>query len=167
MKPGHFPYAPSNSKGMTLSGMSNALGMPARQAAKERGYNHIEAFALMHYECKSCIHREVIWNSRDGVTAFGTTCPSCGALEFNHANFGADWCVPDHVPHRGQRVWISMTQERAMQIARTRVLEHKRETPETLRLIEHVAESIYHGGDAPDMVICGYGWNPPKKGGAV
>lgn len=41
-------------------------------------YRHAEAFCLMTYLCKGCGHREVIWNSRDGVTPFAATCPSCG-----------------------------------------------------------------------------------------
>ena len=77
-----------------------------------RGYAHAEAFCIMWYSCP-CGHRERMWNSRDGVTPFNTSCPSCGGIDFAHSNFDADVHSRDHKPHPGQRVWVDMTPERA------------------------------------------------------
>ena len=139
-----------------LSDYSSAVGMPARTAAQLRGYKHVEAFALMLYVCRSCAHREVIWNSRDGVTPFGTACPSCGRPDLLHDAFGSDWCVPDHKPHFGQRVWVSMTLARATEIAIARV---KMVAPERLKQVDTMQSlfnSIYQDGDGPDLAITGY-----------
>jgi len=86
-------------------------------------YKHKEAFALMWYACK-CGHRERLWNSRDGVTPFGFGCPSCGGTlgeqGLLHVWWNLDRCVPDHVPHSGQRVWRDGTREDAEAILRDR-----------------------------------------------
>lgn len=138
--------------------MSQNHMTPAQRRADiaARGHQHAEAFCLMHYECKACRHHEVIWNSRDGVTPFGLQCPSCSSLDLLHAYFGSDRYAPDHKPHHGQRVWVSMTKERALALARRSVLRHKKDGPETERTIELVAEEFYRDGTAPDLRIEGY-----------
>lgn len=89
----------------------------------ERGHIHGEAFCLMWYECKSrmCGHRERIWNSRDGVTPFGMTCPSCGGHELYHAYFGSDKYAPDHQLRDGQRFWRDGTPDEAEAYIRRRI----------------------------------------------
>lgn len=161
----HFDYMASRgpANAYALSRLTTARGMPGREAFAQRGYKHAEAFCLMLYQCQGCFHREVLWNSRDGVTPFGTSCPTCGAQNLLHTDFASDWCVPEHQPHFGQRVWISMTEQRAIEIARIQVLSRKKETRETLRLVEQVAESIYHQGEAPDIAIAGVNWPPIKR----
>lgn len=136
---------------------SNQVPLSQRYAhMAERGHHHAEAFCLMRYECRTCKHHEIIWNSRDGVTPFGCQCPSCGKPELLHAFFGSDRYAPDHQPHRGQRVWVTMTKERALALARRSVLRSKKEGPETERTIELVAEEFYRDGTAPDLRIEGY-----------
>jgi hypothetical protein len=164
-RPGHYPYTSSldrppstESAGSMLQSLSKAPGLSGRQAMKLKGYKHAEAFCLTLYQCTKCIHREVIWNSRDGVTAFGMGCPTCGQASLQHHAFGADWCVPDHVPYFGQRVWVDMTRERAEAIARMRISR----LPEILArgdMLQQYINDIYRNGQAPDLVVCGYGWS--------
>ncbi len=80
-------------------------------AAKE--YVHGEAFCLMWYRCKSCEHAERIWNARDGVTPFGTICPSCGAPDLLHVDWKLDECAPEHKLHPGQKFWRNGRREEA------------------------------------------------------
>lgn len=121
-----------------------------------RGHVHAEAFCLMHYKCSGCQHHEVFWNSRDGVTPFCTACPSCGNATLSHAFFGSDRYAPDHKPHHGQRIWVSMTKERALKIASLRVLSRKQPGADTDIVIEQVADGIYMDGQSPDLQINGY-----------
>jgi hypothetical protein len=81
------------------------------------GAKHGEAFALMQYECKSCRTVEIIWNSRDGVTAFGVDCRACGG-ETTHVRWGKDIYAPDYVPPLGSRMWVDLTPTRRKQLAR-------------------------------------------------
>lgn len=133
------------------SAISNAA---ARYAAIANGHSHAEAFNLMWYACKSCGHRERFWNSRDGVTPFGTACPSCGKPDLCHDQFHLDTYVPDHKPHFGQRTWISMTRDRAMEYATQ--ASKRSAKPLTDDELQAVADSYYHNGEAPDMRITGY-----------
>jgi hypothetical protein len=121
-----------------------------------RGHHHVEAFCLMQYQCKVCRHSETIWNSRDGVTPFGCECPSCGSMDMIHVNFGGDQYAPNHTPHVGQRVWISMSKDRAQSIARRNVLVRKKPSAETDHLIDEVAAQYYRDGTAPDIRIEGF-----------
>jgi hypothetical protein len=140
-----------------------------------RGHFHAEAFCLMWYACSGkvdykaprapgarlprsagCGHRELYWNSRDGVTPFGTSCPSCGG-DLQHTDFNLDRYAPQHKPHHGQRVWVDMTRERAESIARARIALFRAEghdVPDDR--LQSLIESIYHEGTAPDCVVSGY-----------
>jgi hypothetical protein len=120
-----------------------------------QGYAHVEAFCLMWYACE-CGHRERIWNSRDGVTPFGLSCPSCNQPKLSHVDWRLDKCVPDHVPAAGQRVWISMTRERALEIARRTVARVTAGASITDADLQRVADSIFNDGMAPDLVVSGY-----------
>lgn len=56
-------------------------------------FQHAEAFCVMTYQCEKCKRRELLWNSRDGVTPFLI---SCGKWEGAHGNCDgsmahADW----------------------------------------------------------------------------
>jgi len=83
-------------------------------------YRFGEAFMQMIYEC-SCWHREVIWNSRDGVTPFAMGCPSCGEPTLRHMNWSVDVRAPDHKPHPGQGIWRDGTIEDAVAIMTQRL----------------------------------------------
>lgn len=79
-------------------------------------YNHAEAFALMKYVSDDGTERELIWNSRDGVTPFTTTCIH-GDKTMTHVGWRNDVCNPDYVPLVGSRVWVDMTPEIATEHA--------------------------------------------------
>jgi hypothetical protein len=79
-----------------------------------------DAFMLMTYFC-SCGHREVIWNSRDGITPFAMGCPSCGEPTLQHIHWSSDVRAPNHVPHHGQGVWRDGTVEDAVAIMTKRL----------------------------------------------
>lgn len=56
----------------------------ARRAAQRKaGHVHGEAFCHMTYRC-GLGHTIQIFNSRDGVTPFGITCPKCGNQKMYH-----------------------------------------------------------------------------------
>lgn len=114
---------------------------PIYREAMKHGHAHAEAFCLMRYRCiergqtirvttpdgrhafhqGGCGHFEIIWNSRDGVTPFGTTCPSCGGHRLQHVDFGADTYAPDHQLHRGQRFWRDATLEEWIKVYLARI----------------------------------------------
>jgi hypothetical protein len=109
----------------------------------------------MWYACE-CGHRERIWNSRDGVTAFGFQCPSCKEPKLKHVNWNLDQYAPGHVPAPGQRVWIDLTRDRALEIARRTVDQvAKGKLPEGADL-NRIADAVYNGGMQPDLVVYGY-----------
>lgn len=128
-------------------------------APNDNGYKHREAFCLMWYAC-SCGHRERYWNSRDGVTPFCTLCPSCGKPDMKHVDWGLDACAPDHKPTIGQRMWVSMTLERARAIAERRLgaFVAAGRLPEGLTpaRMESLVASIYQEGEAPALAVFGY-----------
>lgn len=117
----------------------------------------------MWYCCEKCGHRERFWNSRDGVTPFGTQCPSCGQASLYHAYFGSDQYAPNHTPPVGQKVWIDMTRERAEQIVRQRIdmlRKHGQDTALIEASVKRHVESFFEHGTSPDMAVSGYGWEP-------
>lgn len=77
-------------------------------------HTHAEAFRLMTYRCR-CGHAERIWNSRDGVTPFGTSCPSCGG-HLTHSEWDRDEYAPGHRLHAFQRFFRDGTEEEARNI---------------------------------------------------
>lgn len=91
---------------------------------------HREAFALMWYACKSCGHRERVWNSRDGVTPFGFQCPSCDQTLL-HVDWQKDQYAPDHKLLRGQRFWRDGTPDEAESIMRKRIELYRKDFPQS------------------------------------
>ena len=73
-------------------------------------FNHVEAFCIMAYECKSCHLVEKLWNSRDGVTPFIIHCERCGG-EMTHINWRGDERFPDYEPHPSMRIFRTMSRE--------------------------------------------------------
>ncbi len=120
-----------------------------------------EGFALMWYACE-CGHRERFWNSRNAVTPFCTSCPSCGQPSLEHVDWRRDEHAPEHKPHRGQRLWVNMTRERAEFIA----LRYAATVPEEYhngRTVEQIAAivaedyySSFGAGTSPDLSIHRY-----------
>jgi hypothetical protein len=100
---------------------------------------YAEAFKLMTYGC-ACGHREVIWNSRNGVTPFCIGCPSCGQMTLQHVDWPRDVHAPSHVLHKGQRFFRDGTPDEAEAIMRRRI-EMTKDGPYALAY-----------GDAEDLV---------------
>jgi hypothetical protein len=75
----------------------------------------------MWYQCRACKHLERIWNSRDGVTPFGSDCPSCGEDVMNHIAWNRDEYAPNHKLHFGQKFWRDGTPDEAEAIMRRRI----------------------------------------------
>lgn len=95
---------------------------------RNRGHQHGEAFMLMNYACQ-CGHREIIWNSRDGVTPFATGCPDCGECKLQHVDWGRDVYAPDHALHHGQQYWRDGTPDEAEAIMRDRIVRLRSSYP--------------------------------------
>lgn len=131
---------------------------PPEQPQRPPGLKHREAFCLMWYGCP-CGHRERYWNSRDGVTPFGTLCPSCGEPSMQHIQWGLDTFAPDHKPVIGQRVWIDMSMPQAEAIARHRIAQARaagRGVDESPEYLAKLAAAIYENGRQPALEVWGY-----------
>ncbi len=83
-------------------------------------YAHNEAFCLMIYTCDKCKAMEIIWNSRDGVTPFMTSCRFCDGT-VAHDNWYLDKQLPEYKPFKGQRVFIDLTEENCRKYTTKRV----------------------------------------------
>jgi hypothetical protein len=57
-------------------------------SAQNRKYDHGEAFCVMSYKCENDC-KEILWNSRDGVTPFTISCAECGG-SMEHINWRDD-----------------------------------------------------------------------------
>lgn len=73
---------------------------------KNDGFLQKEAFCMMTYHCNTCHRSERIWNSRDGVTPFCCHC-LCGG-EMRHINWSGDRRDVNHLPKRGDRIFIDL-----------------------------------------------------------
>jgi len=134
-----------------------------RYPAVAAGHNHAEAFNLMWYKCLKCGHQERIWNSRDGVTPFGTGCPSCGRPDLCHAYMGSDQYSPDYKPHPGQRIWVTASKEQVAQWAEEAIQRGLaagfKTTPEEMERVRQHYLSSYTDGE-PALAIFGYEEKP-------
>ena len=77
---------------------------------KENSLKHMEAFAVMSYQCQKCGTKEKIWNSRDGVTPLCIDCPTCAKVERGtmfHIEWEKDLYAPNYIPKIGQRLFFS------------------------------------------------------------
>ena len=128
---------------------------------------HKEAYALMTYQCRACGAREVLWNSRDGVTPFGIDCRVCGETA-DHVEWGRDRFAPNHEPAPGDRVFVDLLPEQMRAIMRRR-LEQARgssyEVPqeEWQDYIDRAAMDFRPG--EPHIVVAGtdeYGGGGPR-----
>lgn len=123
---------------------------------------HREAYALMNYESADGLVREVIWNSRDGVTPFGVTAKD-GTTPLTHARWHEDQYAPNHVPALGDRIFVDLTPERA-KTAAMRNAERWWDDPKypasqtgrwvsVEHLVAALAESYLAQPGAPDLVV--------------
>ena len=117
-------------------------------------HNHAEAFALMKYASKDGAVVEMIWNSRDGVAPFTVLSkdPADGVMK--HVEWASDRYAPDY-PYNGlkvgDRIVVSMTEERARQIATLRADKSAfKDEAEREEAIRNITESSMSD---PDIVV--------------
>lgn len=116
----------------------------------ERKHQHAEAFNLMTYACE-CGHREVIWNSRDGVTPFGMNCPSCGGTTLRHVDWQRDVYAPDHKLHKGQRFWRDGTPDEAEAIMKRRIELMRSSYPCSPGMAARLIREAREGGESSEF----------------
>lgn len=112
----------------------------------------------MRYQTKDGFLTEILWNSRDGVTPFGIR--STDGREMTHVDWHLDRFAPGHQPAPGQRVFISMTKERAEELARNRVevwwddpdFPMSRTFKSRDEAVAQLAKNYWHEGYAPTIV---------------
>lgn len=89
----------------------------------QRTYRHKEAFCLMKYATEDGSEVEWIWNSRDGVTPF-CVANRAGDKVMTHVDWHLDRRILNYQPRPGERVFVSLTAARAIELATRRVEEH-------------------------------------------
>ena len=82
-------------------------------------YLHGGAFMLMNYVSDDGKVREVLWNSRDGVTPF--CLGSVDGVEMTHARWQDDLRSTLHVPEVGSRMFVDLTKDRMLEYKRAMV----------------------------------------------
>ena len=82
-----------------------------------------DAMNLMWYQCKKCEKREKVWNSRPRVTPFSIGCPDCQDLML-HVDWHLDIYAPNHIPKKGDRIFIDWSEEAAEKHYNQFVIEH-------------------------------------------
>ena len=73
-------------------------------------YKHKEAYCLMLYVSEDGLEREILWNSRDGVTPFCITTRD-GTKTMNHTDWHLDRYVSNFIPLDGMRVFVTISSE--------------------------------------------------------
>lgn len=143
------------------------------QKLTPEGHTCRDAYMLYYYECvgqskpmllhgkmtnkiikQPCGHREVIWNSRDGVVPFGATCPSCGE-EMRHTHWHLDRYAKDYKLHLYQKYWADMTEETARELAK-RTIERA-----TAYAKDHPDQPIPSEGELVRHYLGEFGGHPP------
>ena len=82
-------------------------------------FEYAEAYALMTYSAEQMEDEsEVIWNSRDGVTPFVITLRS--GKTATQTRWNDDVRSPGHKPAVGDRIFVDLTWEDGMALARQR-----------------------------------------------
>lgn len=85
---------------------------------KKVGFKHVEAFKLMTYQDEQePSYKEVIWNSRDGVTPFMISSKD-GKRRLKHTDWRNDPHAPYYTPQIGERVFCDLTVERSTEKVR-------------------------------------------------
>lgn len=118
--------------------------------ATKYGCKHDEAFCLMWYRC-TCGHKERIWNSRDGVTPFMLTCPSCNKPSMQHVDWNQDVYTPDHKLSRYQKFWRDGTPDEAEAIMRRRIEAFRDKYPVDAEYEKELIRCAREGKDQDGM----------------
>lgn len=115
----------------------------------------------MKYRCSECGAVEWIWNSRDGVTPFGVEM-KCGH-DGHHVDWQRDQYMPGYIPDVGERVFVTLTLDKAREYRRADVEAHWDTGDYPLREVfeskEAAVEKLAQGDvasfapDTPDLVV--------------
>lgn len=106
----------------------------------------------MTYRSDDGTQEEVIWNSRDGVTPFVIT--SRSGKEMSHVDWRSDQCIPNYKPQVGERVFVDLTYEKALEYAQRNLAKYASmgwdmtDAPSP----ENLAEDYMKPKGAPDLV---------------
>jgi hypothetical protein len=124
---------------------------------KNHGYLHAEAYCLMTYQCKTCLVKEILWNSRDGVTPFIISCRQCGEVA-KHINFHLDARRRDFEPKPGMRIFTDLSHARAYDFAlgayeRMLESEYRRDDVTKEKFIRLILKDMQLGD--PGVVVVG------------
>jgi hypothetical protein len=116
------------------------------------GHGHAEAFKLMTYRSDDGTESETIWNSRDGVTPFVITLRS--GKQATHVDWQNDRYAPDHKPAPGDRIFVDLTRERALEFARANLERYAQTGADMAKApsAEHLADDWFSRPGAPDLI---------------
>ncbi len=126
-------------------------------------HRQAEAFHRMKYQCndRNCGAVEWVWNSRDGVTPFGILM-RCGHDGY-HVDWRRDQYMPGYIPAVDERVFVTLTIEKAREYRRADVEAHWDKGDYPMRdafeskeaavekLAEHDVASF--APDTPDLIV--------------
>lgn len=85
---------------------------------KRPKYKNADSFKIMEYYCKTCEMHEMIWNSRDAVSPFGTSCSTKDCKgHMIHINWHKDVVNSLYKPPPGTRYFADITRAKAETIA--------------------------------------------------
>lgn len=131
---------------------------PSRTPAIDAGCQNNDAFMLFLYRSDDGSEEEWVWNSRDGVTPFMIYSRD-KQKQMQHVEWHRDRFAPDHMPKLGDRIFVSLTEERAREIARKRVeawwdagdcpMRERFATQE--EAVEALWKGIFSNGEAPAL----------------
>lgn len=109
-------------------------------------HKHKEAFCEMTYKCNSCNKKEIIWNSRDGITPFVVSCRYCGK-DAIHVEWNNDKAVIDKVIKKGDRIFIDFPESLKRPFAITEFEKTKNEADLKFRdeIIKNIIECFIDG----------------------
>ena len=118
---------------------------------------HPDAYKILVYEDEKTGELESIWNSRDGVTPFTIPSRTGGGISDHRYSAGLEHAYPLFVPPLGMRVFVAMSESRAMYIAAKQVSERwdsgmSDSFSSRDQAIKVLTASIYQDGEAPDLV---------------
>lgn len=129
--------------------------------ARKPRHIYPEAFMLMQYETDDGKTTEWIWNSRDGVSPFCVHTPD--GQEMMHVRWNEDRYAPNHVPKPGDRIFVTVTAERARELAISQVERFWDDPQYPMReafasmgeAVDALAKDIYGDGDRPTIEVVG------------
>jgi hypothetical protein len=103
---------------------------------------------------------EIIWNSRDGVTPFSLTLRN--GKSATHHDWQNDRYAPHYEPLPGDRIFVDLTRERALELAQANIARWtgtEMQTKYGLPVPQVLADEYYGRGGMPDIIT----WEPKHE----